>query len=154
MAWLRLTTLLLACLLVGSVVGLRANPVRAADPPPLHHPLKLGPAAPRPYSPTALPATQFSSPSQGYIPCDLANAYGLRSLPEQGQGITIGIPDAYDQPNLEADLHQFDATFGLPDPALDLIRQGPFNSTDPGTLQGWQLETSLDVEYAHALAPK
>jgi hypothetical protein len=150
MAWLRVSSLLVACLLVGSVVGLRAGPVHAAGPPPVHHPLKLGPAAPRPYSPTGLPAQQFSSPSQGYIPCDLANAYGLRNLPEQGQGITIGIPDAYDQPNLEADLHQFDVTFGLPDPTLNVIRQGPFNGSD----QGWQLETSLDVEYAHALAPK
>ena len=154
MVWLRVSTLLLACLLVGSVVGLRAGPVRAAEPPPVHHPLKLGPAAPRPYSPTALPAQQFSSPSQGYIPCDLANAYGLRNLPEQGQGITIGIPDAYDQPNLEADLHQFDVTFGLPDPTLSVTRQGPFSSTSQANLQGWQLETSLDVEYAHALAPK
>ncbi|MBO0690085.1 MAG: S53 family peptidase, partial [Candidatus Dormibacteraeota bacterium] len=138
-------------LLVGAALGVRAGPARAAGPPGIHHPLKLGPAAPRPYSPSALPSVQFSSPSQGYIPCDLANAYGLRNLPEQGQGVTIGIPDAYDQPNLEADLHQFDATFGIPDPpSLNVIRQRPFNGSD----QGWQLETSMDVEYAHALAPK
>lgn len=151
MAWLRVSTLLLVCLLVGAALGVRAGPARAAGPPGIHHPLKLGPAAPRPYSPSALPSAQFSSPSQGYIPCDLANAYGLRNLPEQGQGVTIGIPDAYDQPNLEADLHQFDATFGIPDPpSLNVIRQRPFNGSD----QGWQLETSMDVEYAHALAPK
>src|SRR5262249_11156265 len=54
------------------------------------------------------------------------------------------------------DLHQFDVAFGLPDPpSFKKINQNG-GTTYPGTdpTGGWEGETALDVEWAHALAPK
>ena len=62
----------------------------------------------------------------------------------------------YQQPNLVADLHAFDQAYGLPDPQITICNQS--GSTDPSTLPAlatgnWGLEASLDVEWAHAMAP-
>lgn len=67
-----------------------------------------------------------------------------------GTGITIGIVDAYGNPNIMYDLKAFDAVNGLPAPNLTFQypdgQPGTYNST-------WAMETSTDVEWAHALAP-
>ena len=54
-----------------------------------------------------------------------------------------------------SDLHTFDTQFGFPDPCLQIDKFGnvpPFDPTN-STMVGWAEETSLDVEYAHSIAP-
>ena len=66
-----------------------------------------------------------------------------------GAGQTIAIVNAYNDPNIAADLATFDKTYNLPaPPSFDVDNLGA-KTTDPG----WALETALDVEWAHALAP-
>ena len=68
-----------------------------------------------------------------------------------GAGETIVIIDAFGSPTIANDLALFDATFGLPDPTLNVIN--PFGAVFDPTNQdevGWSGETSLDVEWAHA----
>src|SRR5579862_3291889 len=71
-----------------------------------------------------------------------------------GAGKTIVIVDAFGSPTIKHDLQVFDSTFGLPaPPSLDIITpDGPVDQSNPAAL-GWGVETSLDVEYAHTMAP-
>ncbi len=87
-----------------------------------------------------------------YGPADIRHAYGVDQLPYDGAGQTIAIVDAYGNPTIQADLKQFDQMFGLPDPPsfTVLTPQGP----PPAPVGSWAIETSLDVEWAHAIAPK
>jgi hypothetical protein len=93
----------------------------------------------------------------GYTPAQARHAYGFDqvwfgSTPGDGRGQTIAIVDAYDDPNIASDLHQFDLAFGLPDPVLTKVNQnGGFAL--PAVNTGWIPEISLDVEWAHAAAP-
>ena len=94
-----------------------------------------------------------------YEPGQLEQAYNLWPLYRQGvsgQGSTIVIVDAFGSPTIRQDLSFFDKTFKLPGPASFKIIQPAgavhFDATNPEDL-GWASETSLDVEYAHAIAP-
>ena len=66
--------------------------------------------------------------------------------------------DAYNAPTIVQDLHTFDTLYGLSDPTLVRINQNGVTSlpgNDPsGRGNSWAVETSLDVEWAHAIAPK
>ena len=74
------------------------------------------------------------------------------SITGNGAGQTIAIVDAYNDPNIASDLATFDAKFGLPAANLKVV--GETGSTKlPTTDAGWSLEISLDVEWAHAIAP-
>jgi hypothetical protein len=98
-------------------------------------------------------------PAQGYTPSQVAVAYGTNQLSfsgtaANGAGTTIAIVDAFSDPAISSDLQTFDAHFNLPSPpSFQQVSQsgGPTDSlqTDPG----WAMETSLDVEWAHATAP-
>src|ERR1019366_10318808 len=59
------------------------------------------------------PQPDSSSP-HGLFPSQIKAAYGLNATPNQGQGQIIGIVDAFDDPNAEADLQVYDSTFNLP----------------------------------------
>lgn len=91
-------------------------------------------------------------------PQQLRTAYGFDGLLSNGidgTGRTIIIVDAFDNPYIASDLTLFDAAFGLPDPTLNVYYpdgQTPFDYTD-GNMVGWSSEISLDVEWAHAMAP-
>jgi hypothetical protein len=95
----------------------------------------------------------------GYVPAQIQTAYGFNQIsfngtPGDGRGETIAIVDAYDNPNIAGDLQAFDAEFGLPNPVFVKVAQdGSTNypPTDPSRM--WELETALDVEWAHAIAP-
>jgi len=95
-----------------------------------------------------------------YAPFQLQKAYNLKPLYRQGltgKGRTIVIVDAFGSPTVKADLKKFDADFGLPDPPrFDIIQPAgkvpPFDPTDPERA-GWAEETSLDVQWAHSIAP-
>ena len=94
-----------------------------------------------------------------YGPDAMRKAYGLDKLIAAGftgAGQTIVIIDAFGSPTLASDLATFDALFGLPSPpSLQQIRMpgsAPFDYTD-GNQLGWAEETTLDVQWAHAIAP-
>jgi subtilase family serine protease len=100
--------------------------------------------------------------SQGlfcYGPAAIRKAYGLDQLIASGidgTGQTIVIIDAFGSPTLEADLAAFDSVFGLPaPPSFQQIRMPgstPFDPTNDDQV-GWAEETSLDTQWAHAIAP-
>lgn len=86
----------------------------------------------------------------GYAPAQIKDAYGLNQVSETGTGETIAIVDAYGSPSVQNDVATFDGQFNLP--AINLTIAYP-NGQPSKTDGGWALETSLDVEWAHALAP-
>ena len=92
----------------------------------------------------------------GLSPRNARHAYGFDLIANQGAGQTIGIVDAYDDPNIESDLAVFNTTFGLP---ACTSSNGCFQKiyaagVKPNTNAGWALEISLDVEWSHAIAPQ
>jgi subtilase family serine protease len=92
-----------------------------------------------------------------YGPSFLRTAYNFPADLD-GTGQTILIVDAFGSPTIEADLALFDTVFGIPAPPSFTVfcPQGcpPFNPKDKLHNElGWSVETSLDVEYAHAMAP-
>ena len=107
----------------------------------------------------------------GFAPADVRGAYGLDAVTfdgvtGDGSGQTIAVVVAYDDPAFvsssdasgfaASDLHQFDAQFGIPDPpAFTKVNQTGSQTGLPGTdpTGGWEDETALDVEWAHAAAP-
>ncbi len=99
-----------------------------------------------------------NAPFRCYSPQQIATAYSFNSLYKQGitgKHGTIVIVDAYQSPTIVSDLQGFDATFGLPDPTLNIIAPlglTPFNPNDPNQVS-WSEEITLDVEWAHAIAP-
>jgi len=75
----------------------------------------------------------------------------------------IAIVDAYDDPNALNDLSAYSAEFGLPAPTaknFEVIYVTPGGSTQSTTpppqdpTGGWESEESVDIEMAHAMAPK
>jgi len=89
---------------------------------------------------------------QGMTPTAIKAAYDLPAT--GGSGGTIAIIDAYDDATMEADLGVFDKMFGL---AACTTKNGCFEkhkmASSTAANSGWALETSLDVEWAHAIAP-
>ena len=95
-----------------------------------------------------------------YSPIQYQAAYDMAPLYNQGDtgtGKTIVLVDSYGSPTIGSDLRTFDRGFGLPAPPSFAILQpdGPVPPFDPNnpTMVGWAEETSLDVEYSHAMAP-
>lgn len=93
----------------------------------------------------------------GYTPTQIRAAYGFDKISfgttaADGAGTTIAIVDAYDNPNALADLKAFDLAFGLPDPVFTKVNQTG-GTTMPSPNAGWASEISLDVQWAHAIAP-
>ena len=96
----------------------------------------------------------------GLTPAQVAHAYGFDAIAfagggkGNGTGQTIAIVDAYDQPDIKTDLHAFDQQFGLADPPSFRVVAQDGSSNLPAKASGsWGVEISLDVEWAHALAP-
>ena len=71
-----------------------------------------------------------------------------------GSGETIAIVDAYNDPDIQSNLNTFDSEFSLPATTVKVVNETGGTSL-PGTdpTGGWELEESLDVEWAHAMAP-
>lgn len=105
-----------------------------------------------------------------YDPYQIRHAYGIDALINAGltgKGKTIVIVDAYQSPNIALQLNTFDSFYGLSglnglgnpaDPSLGTFTQvapdglTPFVPGDPN-MTGWAEEISLDVLWAHAMAP-
>jgi subtilase family serine protease len=109
----------------------------------------------------------------------MENSYNLKPLYDagnKGQGVTIAIIDSFGNPNMASDLANFDTQMGLPhmcgEPGQACgagiptfqhlfwngqteVKAKPPGAHDPGLQDrtAWTVETSLDVEWAHAMAP-
>ena len=111
-----------------------------------------------------LPSSQPTG--NGETPASLACVYGLtpkalkcnpqtlKTVATTGQNV-VAIVDAFDDPNAASDLAVYSTQWGLPAPTAANFqvvyasgKQPPQDSTG-----GWELEESLDVDMAHALAP-
>ena len=94
-----------------------------------------------------------------YSPQELRNAYGLTPLLNSGftgAGQSIIIIDSFGSPTIAQDLKTFDSDYGLPDPpSLQVLAPLGTVPYDPnnGDMINWAFETTLDVEWAHAMAP-
>lgn len=98
-----------------------------------------------------VPHSRFAA---DYVPAQFQAAYDLAPLyaaGDNGKGSTIVIVDSFGSKTITQDLKTFDARFNLPaPPSFQIITpNGPITKSD----SGWAMETSLDVEYAHAIAP-
>jgi len=90
-----------------------------------------------------------------YTPALIRKAYDIPAG-WTGKGQRIVIVDAYGSPTVRQDLDVFSQTFGLPKADLNVYYPGgaPQTSTaHKGQPLGWAGETSLDVQWAHAIAP-
>jgi subtilase family serine protease len=101
-------------------------------------------------------------PSCGYDAAEMQKAYGLPALYKNGfdgTGQTIMIVDAFGSNTIVADANEFSALNKLPLLTSSNFKiftpNGPTSCTATnGCIAGnWQFETTLDVEWAHAIAP-
>jgi hypothetical protein len=99
-----------------------------------------------------------------YDPLEISHAYGFDQIrfgqvPGDGSGQTIAIIDAYFDPTIQSDLATFNQRFGLA-PLDGANGNGTFtqidlsNETLAPRWDDWTLESALDVEWAHAVAPR
>jgi Domain of unknown function (DUF4082)/Fibronectin type III domain len=99
-------------------------------------------------------------PAGTYAPAQIQQAYGFNSIlfngtPGTGKGETIAIVDAYDDPKIQSDLNTFDSQFGVAATTVFRVNQtGGTSYPTSDSSGGWELEESLDVEWAHAMAPQ
>ena len=91
----------------------------------------------------------------GYGPSQLHAAYGISTT--GGDGKTVAIVDAYDDPKAEADLAVYRAQFGLP---ACTTANGCFKKVAqdgsthyPTASASWAGEISLDIDMASAICP-
>ncbi|MCL5283621.1 MAG: S53 family peptidase [Armatimonadetes bacterium] len=162
--------LLTLALLVGATLAIQAQPGSPshwrAHRPLIVRGMLIGP--PRRGAPFVKFKINSSKPSKGkggggsstvvyYGPQSIWSAYYYPFTPtappnseDDGSGQTIAIVDAYSDPSITKDLSAFDSQFGLPAPPSFTIEQP---EGEPSNNSGWALEQSLDVEWAHAMAP-
>lgn len=98
-------------------------------------------------------------PSCGYDAPQIQTAYGMKPLYAKGllgNNQNIVIVDAYGDDTILSDANAFSSINGLP--ALDDSNFGIFLPTGPTSCSnntcGWDVETALDVEWSHTMAPK
>ncbi|MBV2156164.1 S53 family peptidase [Kitasatospora sp. SUK 42] len=93
-----------------------------------------------------------------YSPLQYRNAYNLNPLYQEGitgKGRTIVIVDSFGSPTIQHDLEVFDKQWGIQDTQVEVVKWGNVPVFDPKNPDhtGWAGETTLDVEYAHSIAP-
>jgi subtilase family serine protease len=125
-------------------------------------------------------ANCFSVNRRCFTPTSMRNSYNLDPLyaaGNEGQGVTVAIIDSFGDPNIESDLNVFNTAMGLPHmcgepgvacasgtPAFQhefwngntVVKAPPPGSNGTGSQARnlWALETALDVEWVHSIAPK
>ena len=100
-----------------------------------------------------------AAPSGGYTPAQIQAAYSVNPLLRSGidgKGQSIVIVDSFGSPTIGHDLAVFDRQFKLAAPPSLLVIHpaGPIPAYTPTSQRiNWAYETTLDVEWAHVLAP-
>jgi subtilase family serine protease len=98
-------------------------------------------------------------PPQGYSTDEVQTAYGLKPLYRaglDGTGETIVIVDAYGSSTIAQDAEVFSQVYGLPDLTsanFQIVKAQGVTHNPHGPPRNWAIETTLDVEWAHAIAP-
>src|SRR6266480_2506248 len=121
----------------------------------------------------------FSGGRRCFTPASMQASYNVGPLyaaGHAGQGVTIAIVDSFGNPNMASDLGNFNSQMGLPhmcgEPGVTCtagmptfqhvywngktqVKAPPPMSKGAGiqTRNIWALETALDVEWAHSIAP-
>lgn len=98
-------------------------------------------------------------PNGGMTPAQLRSFY---NMPSTGGANTIVIVDAFDYPTALNDFNVFSAQFGLPQEtstnplaSTNTVFQVVYASgSKPRGNCGWAQEAALDIEWAHAMAPR
>ncbi len=108
-------------------------------------------------------ATPDATGPTGLPPSTIEDVYGYTSASTAGSGQTVAIVDAYNDPDAASDLDEFSSEYSLPlectggatPPSCFRFEQVNQNggSELPASNSDWDLEISLDIEWAHALAP-
>jgi subtilase family serine protease len=100
------------------------------------------------------PLASANPPASALGPAQFAGAYGLQGASSTA---TVGIVDAYDDPNIESDLGVFSTQYSLPACTTANLC---FKKVDqnggtryPAPNSGWALEIALDVETVHGICP-
>ena len=113
-------------------------------------------------SPAAGGRTTTVTTPTGLSPSTIKAVYGFSTSAAAGAGQTIALVDAYNDPDAAGDLATFSAQYGLPAECSATVTSSCFDfsqvnqsggSSLPATNSSWDLEISLDIEWAHALAP-
>ena len=107
------------------------------------------------FGPAAMSAKAKAKLPSGYSPATLQAAYKLPKT--GGTGQTVALVDAGDDPNAEADLAVYRATFGLPacttaNGCFSKVNQAGTASPLPADI-GWDVEISLDLDMVSASCP-
>jgi subtilase family serine protease len=95
---------------------------------------------------------------QVYTPRQMRIAYGVETLCQQGytgKGQTVILIESFGSPTIQADLDAYSQRFNLPLTKVDV--RAPLSArAASGTedAKGWAVETTLDVETVHAIAPE
>jgi subtilase family serine protease len=95
-------------------------------------------------------------PPQGYSPSEVRTAYGLNAVYQagfNGTGETVVITDAFGSSTIAQDAALFSAIYGLPPVDLTIVKAPGLTHNPHGPALGWNFETTLDVEWVHAIAP-
>ncbi|MGD0478104.1 MAG: protease pro-enzyme activation domain-containing protein [Nitrososphaerales archaeon] len=78
------------------------------------------------------------------------NVTGLYTAGFNGSGVTVAVVDMPGDPDPQGAINTFDAQYGLPSVTLNLLYpDGTPTYYDPG----WGIETALDIEAVHSMAP-
>jgi subtilase family serine protease len=152
-------TALAVGVIAAAATGCAASKAATAGPPTIA--VKSGVVHPMPGMSTP---SQANCVQNGYYHCltpeQVETAYNLAPLYRHGvtgKGETIVIVDSFGSPTIEKDLAVFDRQFKLPaPPSFRIIAPAgkiPKWSADNSDMTGWGGETTLDVEYAHTIAP-
>ncbi len=156
-----LTGLVVALLAVLSIAGATLYPqatARAASVKQGYDAAQIFGARPlwkyaRKISPGQIPPCLTSAvPPRCYSPQQIRKAYGIQSLLDAGitgKGHTIILIDGSSSPSLRADVHLYDQLYGLNDPKINVIAPFGMPPFDPSAY----IETALDIETAHSIAP-
>ena len=105
---------------------------------------------------TALGTPAPNAPPCGYQPSDIQTAYNLTPLYQHGlngAGTTIAIVDAFGSTTIAQDAQAFSSAMGLPPINLTVIGTPTESNFSGDANSGWATETTLDVEWVHAVAP-
>lgn len=123
------------------------------------HPMVIADGAYHKPAPPAVTTCLSAFDIRCYGAPQIEDAYNVAPLYRfgiNGSGETIVIVDSFGAPTIKPDLAYFDKEYGLPaPPQFKILKYGtvPVYTPSTPTATGWAIETSLDVEYSHAMAP-